>query len=314
MYRSSYQYFNWRNYLLFIGVDLMENSINFKCQGDNLEEIPAQVSEKIGVTFPEAHTSSKYMALLSKEFKDFTNNSVCIVPFCSTVEAEALGGKIKLGNEKAGPRVESYIFNSIEELAYAKKIDFTNKRIKEVLNCVEDLSNQGEVVCLNVEGPFTIISSLIDPMILYKGIRKNKDIIDNFLVVIEDSIVEYVLEGVKMGAKIISYGDPVGAMDIVGPKVYEHVSAKTTYSILKRLDKELKGKAVMHLCGKTSTAFEKLGLCESIKIEYNDEITYGQAICRVIEDMKDVSIVGHSCIKRTRLMMKKPVVWNIKLK
>lgn len=292
----------------------MENIINFKCQGDNLEEIPAQVSEKIGVTFPEAHTSSKYMALLVKEFKNFTNNTVCIVPFCSTVEAEALGGKIKLGNEKVGPRVESYVFNSIEELADAKGIDLSKNRIKEVLQCVEDLSTQGEVVSLNVEGPFTIISSLIDPMIFYKGIRKNKDLVEKFLKVIEDSIVEYVIEGVRRGAKIISYGDPVGAMDIVGPKVYEEVSGRSSYNILKRLEKELSGKAIIHLCGKTSTAFEKLGFCEAGKIEFNDEITYGQALCKVIEEMVDVNLIGHSCIKRTRLVMKKPVVWKINLK
>jgi uroporphyrinogen-III decarboxylase len=292
----------------------VENVVNFKCQGDNLEEIPAEISQKIGVTFPEAHTSSKHMALLAREFKNFTNNTVCIVPFCSTVEAEALGGIIKLGNEKAGPRVESYVFNSIEELNDVKKIDLSSKRIKEVLDCIKMLSSEGEVVSLNAEGPFTIISALIDPMIFYKGIRKNKDTIDSFLKVIEDSIVDYITEGVRRGAKIISYGDPVGAMDIVGPKVYEQVSAKSTYNILKRLEKELKGKAIIHLCGKTSTAFDKLGLSEASKIEFDDEISYGQAICKVIDEMKDVSMIGHSCIKRTRLVMKKPVVWEIKLK
>jgi uroporphyrinogen-III decarboxylase len=58
---------------------------------------------------------------------------------------------------------------------------------------------------LNVEGPFTIISSLIDPMNFYKGIRKNKAAVTKIISVVEDSIVKYIIEGLKRGARIISY-------------------------------------------------------------------------------------------------------------
>jgi len=61
-------------------------------------------------------------------------------------------------------------------------------------------------------------------------------------------------------------------------------------------------------------AFETLGLCESIPIEFDEEMTYGEAICWVIENRKDVKIIGNACIKRSRILMKKPIVWNINLK
>jgi uroporphyrinogen-III decarboxylase len=291
----------------------MDNIIEFKCQADNLEEIPAQISEELGITFPEAHTNSRDMSILAKAIKSHTEASICIIPFCTTVEAEALGGKIKLGDSKTGPRVEGYSFGSLEALNNVKRINLSNGRIKEVLDCVEKLSKEGEVVALNVEGPFTIISSLIDPMLFYRGLRKDKASMGGFIDKVEEAIVEYILEGINRGAKIISYGDPVGAMDIVGPSVYRDVSGKATYNILKKLEGRL-GDSIIHLCGKTSTAFEKLGLSEGIKIEFNEDISYGEAMCKIINEMKDIKIIGHSCIKRARNKMKKMVVWNILLK
>jgi len=290
----------------------MEYNMEFKCVGDNLEVIPDSIVNNTGITFPKAHTDNTLMCLLSKELKNYKKDSICRVPFCVTVEAEALGGNIKLGDMKNGPRVESYAFATIEELENIKDINFNSGRIKEVLEAVEKLSNEGECVALSVEGPFTILSSIIDPMIFYKGTRKNKEKIDEFLKVLENNVVSYIIEGIKRGAKIISYGDPVGSLDIVGPKIYQQYSGKISYNILKRVEPHLDN-AIIHLCGKTSTAFEKYGLSVSKGIEFDKEMTYGNAINKILHDMKNVNFIGNACIKRTPFIMKNPVVWEIKL-
>jgi uroporphyrinogen-III decarboxylase len=292
--------------------NIMDHRVDFKCQGDNLEEIIGQISESLGISFPKVHENSKEMAILAMEVRKYTSNTISIVPFCTTVEAEAFGGKIKLGDRNVGPRIEGYLFSSIEELENIREIDLSKGRIKEVLDCVERLSREGEIVSLNVEGPFTIATSLIDLTTFYWGIRKDRAIVDNFLRVIEDSIERYIIEGVRRGAKIISYGDPIGALDIVGPRVYEDISGKSTYNILKSLENKLEG-AIIHICGKTSTALEKMGRCEARRIEFEGQLTYGEAIMRVMEEMKDIKFIGHSCIKRTRNSLMKPTVWAIEL-
>jgi uroporphyrinogen-III decarboxylase len=201
----------------------------------------------------------------------------------------------------------------VEEMQNMSEMNLESSRIKEVLDCVELLRNQGEVVALNVEGPFTIISSLIDPMYFYKGIRKNKEAALNIIKVIEDSIVNYILEGLKRGASIISYGDPVGAMDIVGPKVYEELSGKSSYNILKRVEQHLNG-AVVHICGKTSVAFVKLGFAETVPVEFPEDMKYGEAINIAINEKKDIKFIGHRCIKKSSFMLGNKVLWSIKLK
>jgi MtaA/CmuA family methyltransferase len=284
----------------------------FICLGDNLEEIPECIITETGLTFPKAHTNKADMVLLAKEIKKYKNDSICRIPFCVTVETEALGANIKLGDMKAGPRVGSYAFNTIEELERIKRIDLNSGRIKEVLDSIETLNNEGETAVLSVEGPFTIISSLMDPMIFYRILRKNVEAVDKLLIHIEDSIVNYITEGVKRGAKIISYGDPVGAIDITGPKVFKDFSGKSTYRILKRIEPMLNN-TLLHICGKTSTALESTGFCQTEALEFDEGITYGKAINEILLTRKDVRIIGNGCIKRTPIKMSKPVVWVIKL-
>ncbi len=294
------------------GVDIVEVKINFKCTSDNLEEIPQDVINHTRLKFPETHTNMNDMVSLSKALRKYQEDTICKLPFCVTVEAEAMGADINLGDEKMGPRVSDYVFNSIDELVNIEEINLSRGRIKQVLGAVENLSNQNEIVSLNVAGPFTIISSLIEPRTFYSGIRKSREIVDQFMQVIEDNIVKYALEGVKRGARIISYGDPVGALDIVGPRVYKEISGRITYNILKRVGDNLEN-SIIHLCGKTSTAFEQLGFSKSEPIEYDEKLTYGEVIGDLLEKNEDVKIIGHSCIKRTPLKIKDSVIWRIEL-
>jgi uroporphyrinogen-III decarboxylase len=291
----------------------LENNIGFKCEGENLEQIPEIIIEKTGITFPGAHKDKYQMAVLAKEIRAYKNDTMARIPFCVTVESEALGGDIQLGDVRIGPRVRDYIFESVEEMQHMGEMDLERGRIKEVLDCIDLLNSQGEVVALSVEGPFTIISSLIDPMNFYKGIRKNKEALNKIISMVEDSIVKYIIEGLKRGARIISYGDPVGAMDIVGPKMYEEVSGKSSYSILKRVEPHL-ARAVVHLCGKTSTAFVKLDLADTIPVEFPVDMKYGEAINSVLKERDGIKFIGHRCIKKSPLMLGNKVLWGIKLK
>lgn len=290
----------------------MQDKLNFKCVGDNLEEIPTEVIENLKLKFPEIHNNPDEMVKLSIELKKHNSDSICRLPFCNTVEGEALGADIKMGDEKIGPRVNKYALNNLDELKNIKEIELTVGRIHAVLEAVENLSSQGEITVLNVVGPMTIISYLMDPVIFYKAIRKNREIIDAFMKVIENSIVKYIIEGFKRGARIISYGDPVGDLDIVGPKIFREISGKATYDILKMSQQNL-NHGMIHICGKTSTALEKMGFIQSDSIIYNNELTYGEVLVDVLEKQKDLVFIGHRCIKTTPFKLNNSNIWIIKL-
>ena len=53
----------------------MENKLDFKCAGDNLEEIPKEIIEKLKLKFPELHNNSGDMVKLSIELKKYNSDS-----------------------------------------------------------------------------------------------------------------------------------------------------------------------------------------------------------------------------------------------
>ncbi len=290
----------------------MESTVNFKCEGENLEQIPESITERTGISFPKAHTDRDMMALLAREIRAYKSDTLCRIPFCVTTEAEAFGAVINLGDDYSGPRVQAYAYDSLDAMGSITALNLKSGRIRTVLDCIEKLSQAGETVALTVEGPFTIISSLIEPLHFYKGIRNNREEVDAILAVVENGIVDYALEGIRRGARIISYGDPVGAMDIVGPKIYADISGMSSYRILKRLEGKL-GTNLIHICGKTTTAFTKLNFAEAVPHHVEEEQTYGEALAKVMETQDGSRMIGHQCIKKTPFPLKSGIVWEIKL-
>ncbi len=290
----------------------MEELFNFKCTNSDIEEIPLEVAEKYKFLFPEVHLNAKKMVKFSKVIKEYRMEQYCKLPFCMTVESESLGGKINLGDPKIGPRISQYAFNSINELDNIRGIDYGKNRIKEVLEAVEILSGEGEQVILNVQGPYSIAQTLIDPKLIFKAARKEKYRIEQFLSVIEDIVVSYIKEGIKRRAKIISYGDASGALDILGPKMYSDLSGRYNYNVLKRVSKDLND-GIIHVCGVTSASLHNSGFTKSTLVEIDGEMTYSEALKKAVTENSSIKIVGHNCIKRLNKKMKKNKIWIIEV-
>lgn len=270
----------------------------FKCVSDNIENIPKELINKLQLSFYEVNTDGEKMAEMAQNIAKLRKDTIVKLPFCSTIESEALGSKIKIGEDSCSTRVEEYVINSVDNLENIEKADFNKGRIKEVLKAVSILKNQGEIVCINVVGPITIATSLMDSTLFYKLLRKEKEKMNKFMKLIEDTIKEYIDKALEKGVDIISFADPVGSIDIVGPKVYKEISGKITYNILKYLENKKEDK-IVHICGKASTSLEKIGLINLKSIEINNNITYGEALINLLKDYNNIKFIGNWCIKRS---------------
>lgn len=285
----------------------------FKCNQNDNENIPMEIVDNTHLKFPDLHTNSKDIAYVSQNLKLYKNDSICKVPFCTTVEAEAMGANIKLGDEKNCPRISNYAYKDINELLDIEDINLERGRIKEVLDSISILKNKGEIVVLNVCGPFTILSLLIDSKYIYKALRKDKSTVENILNKIENNIVKYVKKAIENKVDIISYSDPMSSIEIVGPKVYKEIVGNTTIRTLEKLDNSIDS-SVIHLCGKVSTSLQSYKNLEVEEISYNLDLRYGEAIYNLLETKNKNNIfIGHNCMKKTPYILEESIIYKIKI-
>ena len=82
---------------------------DFQCTYANSAGISEEVTSKLNLTFPDAYLHWDTMAAISLALKETDGAGFCELPFCHTVEAEAMGGIVNFGNEKIGDQLLAYI-------------------------------------------------------------------------------------------------------------------------------------------------------------------------------------------------------------
>lgn len=288
----------------------MAEILDFKCTYDNASENNPEVAKSLGLTFPEAYLHAETMAKLSKANKEKEDSAICIMPFCHTVEAEAMGAIINLGNEFAGPRAKEYLYSNYEELVNLSEIDFSKGRIHEVLVACQMLREQGEQVVLEITGPITLLNMLIDTRHIFKGMRKNPELMKQVFDKIGEALLRYVEEAKKHGVQMISFADSAGGVNILGPKMAEQMVNDFTYDFLKKLQELAGEEMLILLCPKTT--FALLGTEKAVfeDVSVSGKITYGQGCVEVIGKAK---IVGQQCIKNIKYILNTETIKEVKL-
>jgi len=249
---------------------------------------------------PEVHLEAEYMAALAMEDKNTVGAEMCMLPFCHTVEAEALGAKINYGDRKTGPRVREYAFSSVEELLGLHDIVFSEGRIAQVLQACRELSDIGETVVLEITGPFTMLASLIDPARLFRFMRKEPEKTVRLFEKIANNILAYMKEAERSGVKIISYADPVGGVSIVGPKIAETMAKEFTLPLLRRADELLDKNVLIHLCPKTAFSLQDTGCVSVEAMDTEENISYAGGL---IQAQGKARFIGQTCLKNNRLKL-----------
>lgn len=266
----------------------------FKCKGNEVANIPDDIVEKIGGTYEEINKDASKIVILSKALNEEDNKGYCVLPFCHTTEAEALGAKITY-DHKFGNRIKEPVFKDLSQVDDLRDFDLKSGRIAEILEVISILKDEGQDIVFEVTGPITTATSVISSEVFFKAIRKDKDNVVKLLKIIEDNTVAYILEGIKRGVTIVSLTDPAGTFDIVGPKIYRDFGGKTMYNILKRIEGQL-GDTVVHLCGKTSTSLKEIELLETEEIKVDGD-TYIEMIKNVKKDKPEIRFIGNWCLK-----------------
>lgn len=272
----------------------MRNFADFNCTYDNVAGISETVCKKLNLSFPDAYLDGETMALISKAIQDEEGIPFCRIPFCHTVEAEAMGADINFGDEKSVPRAGSFVCTKLDELLELPSIDFAKGRIFEVLKGCRILRDQGRNVILMVSGPFTIMNALMDSSHILKALRKEQDKMKEVLDKFRVQILQFMQQGVLSGVNILSYADSMGSLNILGPKYLEWLTEEFTYPLLKEAEKKVGDHTLISLCPKTTFALLGIEKAEFSEVALDGKMSYMDAC---LNSKDKVKIIGENCIK-----------------
>lgn len=284
---------------------------DFKCTYDNSAGISGEVTKDLDLTFPDAYKHCDTMVTLAEALKKTDGAPFCELPFCHTVEAEAMGGIVNYGNDKTGPRAKEYICTKPEELLELQSMDFSSGRIHELLLASQKLRQKGENVVLEVAGPFTVLNVLIDAKYVFKGMRKQPELMKEVFWKIGRELLKYIEEAQKYGVNMISYADSSGGVNILGPKMAEQVVEDFTYDFLKEVEKLIGDDMVVMLCPKTTFALLGTDRAEFVDVKLPEPMRYGEACAWMIGKTK---FLGQMCIKNINYTLDNGICKSVRLK
>ncbi len=248
----------------------------FICPGGMLNMVTTELMKKTDIYWPDAHMDEKSLAKLAIEVHKLTGIENLGVPFCMTVEAEAMGARVYMGTTDTEPRVIEYPLTQIIEWPKLQAIRQDRGRIGLVGDAVTRLSvsNIDAPVIANIIGPISLATSLIEPMIFFRALGKQPQQAHAFLSFLTDNLISYGRTLLQAGAQILTISDPSGTGDILGPRRFADFALPYINRILEELEGEYQA-CIVHICGGLHTILNEINQlkAQGISIDSNTSIT-----------------------------------------
>lgn len=260
------------------------------CPGGMMNMVTKDLMEEVGVYLPEAHTDAKKMAALAKAVCQkgcFENYGV---PFCMTIEAEEMGAKVDMGSDIYEPHVVEYAIQSVSEWESLPEISFETGRSKVVLDAIALLKEEGGQVPIvgNLTGPVSTASSVLDPVVFYKEIRKKPKEAHAYMEYITRQLIRFGRAQIQAGADVLAISDPSGTGEILGPKAFGEYVVKYMNQLLEGV-KDGKTGTIVHICGQMHSVFSQVNRIQSDALSFDSIVPMRQAR----KHLKDRVLMGN---------------------
>jgi len=253
------------------------------CPGGMMSACVTELSDQVGGGH---HSDTKAMVSAARKINQLIGFENYGVPFCLTAEVEALGANVSLGDNLIEPRVTLYNDQSLEAIMEKYPVDVTTGRMGVVLAAIRELShsnisnnnnNNSQVPVIgNISGHISTATSVVEPLEMFKMLRREPERASRFLTFINDYLVRYALEMVKAGADVISISDPTATGEILGPRNFQKFAVPYYQTIIEALHKE--GiPVILHICGNASNIIESLNEVEANAVSFDSIVNLKNA-------------------------------------
>lgn len=227
------------------------------CPGGMMNMMFRDIMEKTGCPWPEAHSDPEKMAALSAGLYDAGGFENYGVPFCMTVEAEALGAQVDMGDLLCEPHVVHSPLANCADWPSLTPLTPQSGRVDCVVQAIRKLKDRrdGVPVIGNLTGPISLAGMLVDMEKLLVAMRKDPDTVHAFLTFVTDQLITYGKLLLNAGADAICISEPSGTGEVVGPRFFRAFTAPYLNRVLDALDAPI---PMVHICGRLQRVYDQL--------------------------------------------------------
>jgi len=243
----------------------------FICPGGMMTMIVTEVMDKIDCFWPEAHAVAEKMAKLTMGANRLAGVENVGVPFCMTIEAEAMGAKVDLGSKENEPRVTDYAIENLSDMETLSLLDVNEGRAKVCVDAIKILKQKAPDIPIiaNLTGPVSLATSLIDPLIYYRAIRKEKEAAHKLTALSTENLIKFGDVMLEAGADVVCIADPSATGEIIGREAFEEFALPYINEMADHFRDKFEAPTIVHICGDVRTLGNSLASvsAESVSVD-----------------------------------------------
>lgn len=250
------------------------------CPGGMMNMITSELMDTTHAPWPAAHSDPRLMA----ELAEASVTAQCFenygLPFCMTVEVEAMGAQVDMGTHDREPHVTGYAIDSVKQWREVAPLNAEKGRAATVLEAIRLLKKKDANIPIvgNLTGPISVATSLMEPSTFYKELRKNRDDAKAFVSFIAGQLLHFGLLQMEAGADVITISDPSASGEILGPVLFAEYVVPALAEICTGLKARFpEAGVIVHICGQMRPVFDAMAQVPAEAVSFDAVVNLSTA-------------------------------------
>jgi [methyl-Co(III) methanol-specific corrinoid protein]:coenzyme M methyltransferase len=247
--------------------------------------VTIQVINEMGIRFAEVHTSAEYLARSARLTAEMFGFDAAVVPYDMCTVPESMGRGASLyehSDDILYPTVPSK-WEKLDDVEIPE--DFLNRGrlplVDEAFNMLTSQTDGNLALGGWVLGPFTMAGQIVELNPLLKGVRKDKERTEAFLVKMTDLVIKMAQHYQALGVDYINIREMGTGSDLLSPRVWETLIQPN----LKRIFNAIEIPTVNHICGATDLIIEMMNACEADAISVDQKNNLAESRKKLGDDV-----------------------------
>ncbi len=232
--------------------------------------VTVEAMKQVDAPWPNSHWEPKKLARLAASTYELTGVPCCTVPFCLTLEGEALGCPLDKGTDITQPQIMEHLEGDMG--SFELPGDFLSRgRIPAVLEAISLLAaSQRDLqpVNMKVTGPFTIACAVFGAERILLGTLEEPDAVKHVLEVTTQAAIELSRAAIRAGADTITISDPVASGDLLSGDQYAEFARPYEARVFATIDVA----TALHICGYTKDLMPHIASTGTLAFSFEEKV------------------------------------------